>query len=98
MANTLKMILGDIGKNTYQPQLFARPEDPETEDPLPNKYVSWCWISADELIEPGTYNIPEDQRDNLEWFYDNNFRLDKFGRLHIQQAMTLYEPESITII
>lgn len=92
------MILGQVGKTNYQPQLFLMPWNNEDEVYLPSQFVSWCWISADQLIEPGEYEIPEDQQDNLEWFYDNNFRLDKFGRRHIKYAMQDWVPTKIQVI
>lgn len=98
MANTLKIILGEVGTTNYQPNVYALPVDPETTDPLPTKFISWLWISADQVIEPGIHEIPEDQRDNLQWFYDNNFRLDEFGRRHVQYAMEQYNPVSVTVI
>ncbi len=98
MPNTLKIIIGEIGTTNYQPNIFVLPTDPEDDSALPTRLISWCWISGDELIEPGTYTIPEEQRTNLEWFYDNKFRLDKFGRLHLQYCMTDYSPESVTVI
>lgn len=98
MANSLKIILGELGSTNYQPRIYVLPEDPETEEALPTRFVSWCWISADEIIEPGIYVLPEEQRSNLEWFYDNKFRLDAFGRLHLQYCMTDYLPTQITVM
>ena len=98
MPNTLKIILGELGKTNYQPQIFLLPVDEETGSPLPTQYISWCWISADELIAPGIYDIPEDQRNNLAWFSDNKFRLDDYGKRHVGHTMTDYLPESVTVI
>lgn len=98
MPNTLKIILGEIGTTNYQPNIFALPTDPDDDSTLPTQFISWCWISADEAIEPGIYDIPEEQRTDLSWFYDNNFRFDNFGRRHIQNCMTDFSPVSVTVI
>jgi len=82
----------------YQANVYLLSFDEEEEVFLPTKYISWLWISIDEVIEPGIYEIPEGQRDNLEWFSDNNFRLDEFGRRNIGYKMQDYEPVQVTVI
>lgn len=62
------------------------------------QYVSWSTLPVAAELEPGDYEIPEDQRDNLDWFYSVGFRFDKFGRLHVGQIMTANEPETVTVI
>lgn len=98
MPNTIKIILGEIGTTNYQPTVFLLPVDPDDDSALPTRFISWTWISADQIIEPGTYTIPEGQRTDLTWFYDNNFRLDDYGRRHIGYCMTDFSPESVTVI
>ncbi len=98
MPNTLKIIIGEIGTTNYQPNIFVLPTDPDDDSPLQTRLISWCWISGDELIEPGIYDIPEEWRTNLSWFLDKNFRLDRYGRRHVQYCMTDYSPVSVTVI
>lgn len=98
MPNSLKIIIGELGTTNYQPNIYVLPVDPDDDSPLPTKFVSWCWISEDEVLEPGIYEIPEGQRDNLTWFYEKNFRLDSYGRRHVLYAMIDNLPESVTVI
>lgn len=85
-------------KTNYQAQLYLIPYDEVEEEYGTETYISWLWISIDEVITTGIYEIPEGQRDNLDWFYENKFRLDKYGRRHIQYTMTDTEPDEITVV
>lgn len=98
MIYKLKLILGAPLTTNYQGQLYMLPFDEETEEYGTDVYISWIWISIDQVIAAGTYSIPEEQRDNLNWFYDNNFRLDKYGRRHIGYTMLDYVPDEITVL
>lgn len=60
--------------------------------------VSWITQRVSGAIDPGTHSIPEDQRNNLQWFYDNGFDIDAFGRRHILRMMIELTPDSVILI
>lgn len=60
--------------------------------------ISWITQRVAGAIDPGTHSIPSDQRDNLDWFYDNGFDIDAFGRLHILRLMQEIEPDTVILI
>lgn len=70
----------------FQPQIFFGP-----------KVISYCTLPIEDSILPGVYDIPEDQRSNLDWFYDNDFRFNAYGRLHVGRLMEEEEPDTVWI-
>ena len=60
--------------------------------------VSWITQPVSGAISPGTHSIPMGQRDNLDWFDDNGFAIDQFGRLHILRMMQELTPDSVVLI
>lgn len=86
MAGTILIMRGFPMKLTYQPYIFYG-----------SRSISYCTIPIDGAIEPGVYEIPVDQRDNLEWFYDNLFRFNAYGRKHVGEMMAAIEPDTVWV-
>ena len=62
------------------------------------KSISWISETFDGALDPGSYSIPTGQQDNLDWFNDNGFKIDQFGRLHIGRMMEEVMPDTVIII
>lgn len=60
--------------------------------------VSWITQPVLGAIAPGSYTIPSDQRNNLDWFNDNGFSIDEFGRLHILRMMQEITPDTVILV
>jgi len=86
MAGTILILRGSPLTVNYQPYIFFGAE-----------VISYCTLPIADSIEPGTYDIPVGQQTNLDWFYDNFFRFNKYGRLHVGQLMELNEPDQVVI-
>jgi hypothetical protein len=62
------------------------------------KNISWLTQPVDGAIDPGTYTIPGDWQNNLNWFYDNGFEFDQFGRLHVLLLMLNSSPDTVILV
>jgi hypothetical protein len=87
MAGTINIIRGEPLKINYFPYIY-----------FDNAQITYSTAPIDTIIEPGIYSIPADQRDNLNWFYDNNFRFNAYGRLHAGRMMSDNEPDTVVVI
>lgn len=98
MGGIIYIVQGLPAVNNYQPEIYFIP--PETDEGFqpPTQYVTWITLSISDALEPGYYDIPEDQQDNLDWFYDNNFRTDRFGRRHLTYIMEDNNPTQVLVI
>lgn len=97
MAGKILIINGLVAKVNYQPHIYFVPDPNEDGSQPPTQFISWVTISAEDVLDPGTYTIPEDQRDNLDWFNDNNFRTVKFCRRHLTYCMQDNLPETVLV-
>lgn len=97
MGGIVQIVLGQPAKTNYQPQVYFIPPVNNMGFQPPTQYISWITISISDVLEPGYYNIPEDQRTDLTWFNDNNFRTDKFCRRHLGYVMEDNEPTQVLI-
>lgn len=87
MAGMITIIRGRAMKTNYLPWVYFNEQQ-----------VSYCTLTVIDAIAPGIYTIPEDQRTTLQWFSDNGFRMNKYGRLHIGRMMSDNEPDAVTIL
>lgn len=87
MAGTITVIRSEPMIVNYQFQVI-----------FGNKSISYCSAEIPLAIELGSYEIPEDQRDNLDWWYDNNFKLNAYGRFHIGRLMEEEEPDTVIVV
>jgi len=79
-------------------QIYFVPPPTEDGDQPPTENISYCTTSITTALTPGLYDIPPDQQDNLQWFVDNDFRLDRYGRLHVGYMMTDNNPDQVQVI
>lgn len=87
MAGTITIIRSEPMVVNYQFQVI-----------FDNKSISYCSAEIPLAIELGSYEIPEDQRDNLNWWYDNNFKFNAYGRLYIGRLMEEEEPGAVIVV
>lgn len=63
-----------------------------------NEGSSWISLPRSASLTPGLYTLDPDQKDNLDWYNENLFKIDAFGRLHILRMMQENLPDYISII
>lgn len=86
MAGTIVIIRGFPMAVNYQPYISFGYQS-----------ISYCTLPIEASIGPGEYAIPEDQRTNLDWFYDNDFRFNQYGRNHVGALMADEEPDTVLV-
>lgn len=87
MAGTITIITGDPMVINYQPLIF-----------FGNAFITYSSVEIPLIVTPGTYSIPPLQQDNLNWFYDNDFKFNAYGRKHLGALMADTMPDSIVVL
>lgn len=87
MAGTVTVILGKKMPRTWQPKIFFADSE-----------ISYATVSVDNPIAPGVYSIPSGQQSNLDWWYDNGFFFNAFGRLHVGRLMADNTPDTVEVL
>lgn len=98
MGGKIYIVTGQKAITNYQPEIYFIPPLTDEGFKQPTVYVSWITISISDYIEPGTYDIPEDQQNNLDWFTENNYRTDKYCRRHLGYIMADNSPTQVLIV
>ncbi len=60
--------------------------------------ITYSSVEITLMLDPGIYIIPSDQQDNLDWFYDNNFKFNAYGRKHLGTLMTDEMPSVVVVL
>lgn len=84
MPGTILILRGFPLTVNYQPYIFFGAD-----------VISYCTLPIEDSLPPGVYDIPEEQRSNLDWFYDNDFRFNAYGRKHVGKLMEEFEPDQV---